>query len=98
MQSETTTSAGVLQLSGDLDLASAAATARRVRRYLGQLPAGADPIIDLSAVTFLDSQGIHALVRASEEHGGPVQLRGVPPLILRTLELAGLESVFALPE
>jgi anti-anti-sigma factor len=94
MQSDTTISTGVLQLSGDLDLASAAATGRKVRRYLSRLPDGIEAIIDLSAVTFLDSQGINALVRASQEHAETVQLRGVPPLIRRTLELAGLESVF----
>jgi anti-sigma B factor antagonist len=56
-------------------------------------------IVDLSAVTFMDSQGLAALLRARQEaesSGGRLRLEGVPSRILRLLQLTRLDSVFTI--
>src|SRR3954447_26406048 len=60
----------------------------------------ADPrlTVELSGVTFMDSQGLAALLRArqeSERHGGTFRLEAVPPRVLKLLELTGMDAVFA---
>jgi anti-anti-sigma factor len=54
-------------------------------------------VVDLTAVTFLDSSGIGALVslrHAQQEHGGTVSLRGASRMIVSVLQITGLESTF----
>jgi len=53
--------------------------------------------VDLSAVTFMDSQGLAALIRARKEAescGGTLHLDAVPARILKLLQLTGLHTVF----
>ena len=50
-------------------------------------------IVDLEDVTFLDSSGLHALLRARE--AGPLELRGARPIVARCLELTGVDRVLA---
>jgi anti-sigma B factor antagonist len=55
--------------------------------------------VDLSAVTFMDSQGLAALLRARQEaesSGGSLRLEGVPPRVLKLLQLTRLDSVFTI--
>jgi anti-sigma B factor antagonist len=47
----------------------------------------------------MDSQGLSALLRTRQEIercGGSLRLAGVPPRILRLLELTGMDTVFTL--
>ena len=53
--------------------------------------------VDLAAVTFMDSQGLAALLRARQEaesRGGNVRLERVPTRVLKLLRITALESVF----
>ena len=80
----------VVYLVGDLDLAArdrlvealteASATTRRL-------------VIDLSRTTFIDSTGVKALVdvwRRREDAGRDLVLREPAPVVMRTLEMAGV--------
>lgn len=54
-------------------------------------------LIDLSAVKFLDSSGLGALVRAmttSQNEGGQTKLLGAGPQVRKLLEMTKLDSVF----
>jgi anti-sigma B factor antagonist len=58
-------------------------------------------LVDMSAVTFLDSIGINVLVRAHHAATGTnrtVRLRNPQPLVTRVLQITGLEKTFGLPE
>ena len=53
--------------------------------------------VDLAAVTFMDSQGLAALLRARQEaesRGGSLRLERVPGRVLKVLRITALESVF----
>ena len=55
--------------------------------------------VDLSTVTFMDSQGLAALLRARQEAesgGGSLRLEGVPSRVLKLLQLTRLESLFTI--
>ncbi|HXJ65973.1 MAG TPA: STAS domain-containing protein, partial [Actinomycetota bacterium] len=54
----------VLELSGDLDMAAVDGAETRLRAALASQPGRL--VVDLSAVTFLDSSGIRLLLRADE--------------------------------
>lgn len=54
-------------------------------------------VVDLAGVTFMDSQGLAALVRArreAEARGGTVALAGVTHRIQKLLRLTGLDTAF----
>jgi anti-anti-sigma factor len=56
-------------------------------------------IIDMSAVTFIDSSACHALVRTrqhADRAGMGLQLRGMTPSCRRVLELTNLDKLFTL--
>ncbi|MEO8190030.1 MAG: STAS domain-containing protein [Acidobacteriota bacterium] len=58
-------------------------------------------VVDLSAVRFLDSSGLGALVRAmttSQNEGGQTKLVGVGPQVKKLLEMTRLDSVFEIYE
>jgi anti-sigma B factor antagonist len=78
-------------LSGDVDMATAphvdAALAPAVRR-------GGAIILDVSDVAFMDSSGIHVIVRALEAlPSGCITLHGVRGPVARLLELTRLADV-----
>jgi anti-sigma B factor antagonist len=52
-------------------------------------------VIDLSAVTFMDSGGLRLLYHAAEGSPEPPLLRGVPDRIQDLLELSGVAALFA---
>src|ERR1700686_250347 len=56
-----------------------------------------DVVLQLEQVEFVDSSGLGAMVRlmqAARSKGGDLKLSGVPPKILKTLELTKLLSQF----
>ena len=58
-------------------------------------------LVDLSAVGFLDSSGLGALVRAmtnSQKEGGQTKLLNAGPQVRRLLEMTKLDSVFEIHE
>jgi anti-anti-sigma factor len=80
----------VLALRGEIDIASAHLldawldAARELDQRI---------IVDLEGVTFLDSSGLHALLRAREE--GPLELRSARPIVARCLELTGVDRLLS---
>lgn len=84
----------LVRLSGELDLATADAIPAAAATALEQ---GAERLVlDLEAVTFMDSQGLRALVEAQRAlgHAGVgFELTGVPPVVLDLLDHTGLRQV-----
>jgi anti-anti-sigma factor len=75
-----------------LDLATAPALEEALRQELG---AGNQVVLDLAAVTFIDSTGLHTIVTALQ-HSGENGLSVSPVLpyqVRRVLEITGLNAV-----
>jgi anti-sigma B factor antagonist len=72
-------------------------TAPRMRRALvAGLAAGERVVLDLAAVTFMDSSGLSALLAIHQDAkaaGLTFQLQRVPPAVLRLLTVTGMDSV-----
>ncbi|MEU7088954.1 STAS domain-containing protein [Streptomyces achromogenes] len=87
----------VLEMSGALDYD----TAPRLQALLATLTLrpGQRLVLDLGGVEFCDSSGITALI-AAHHHAraarADVALAAVPPRVLRTLRIVGLDQIFAL--
>lgn len=87
----------VLRLRGELDL-HGAESLRLAGREAGE-GSGADMVIDLRGVTFIDSSGLGALLgryRQVTYGGGRVVLVGGPPQVRQVLELAGVTRTIPL--
>ena len=86
--------AAVLELRGEIDLA----TAPRLRESVLQArELGVPVVLDMSLVTFMDSSGINALVRASGVDCGapsPIQIQRPSDRVRHVLSMTGLDKVF----
>ena len=87
----------VLTPFGDLDMAGAPGFRQAVVREVGE---GRNQlVVDLSAVTFLDSSGLGAIIgglRRTRAHGGDLVLVCPDSEIRRAFELCDLDRVFNL--
>jgi anti-sigma B factor antagonist len=85
---------GALVVAGEIDTATAPAFEAAMADHLldhGGL------VVDLAAVSFMDSTGLSALVEAQRRaEGERIVLRGASPMIRRLLEITGLHDVFEL--
>ena len=81
---------GVVRLIGEIDMA----TAPTLQRYLELVPTVS--VLDLRAVTFIDSSGLSVLLRAHRERppSEPLTLRSPLGAVCRVLEITGLIDVF----
>lgn len=84
-------------LEGDVD----AVSARRIHELVGQTMDGGHQtlVIDLAGVTFMDSQGINALIWAEQRikgAGGDLILRRPSAAVRRALEVTGLDALFVI--
>jgi anti-sigma B factor antagonist len=89
-------SPGVLRLSGELDLDAAPDI---VTAGIAALEGPDTPtlLVDLDAVTFIDSTAIGALVRlsnAADDQGKHLTLTNVPARVHQVLTITGLTEVF----
>jgi anti-sigma B factor antagonist len=85
---------GALRLSGELDMA----TVGQLDSALTPLCAGGGPItMQVSELTFIDSTGLHALVRAAKElkDRGCIIIHGLDGnrVVRRVLELSKVDSI-----
>lgn len=83
-----------LQFAGDLDLATCPVYADKVRKAFAD--GARSLVLDLSQVSFIDSSGLRVIgdaVSQSRQLGGTVTVHRPPPVILRTLRIAGLDSL-----
>ena len=84
----------VVWVSGELDLA----TAPLLRDCLQDLD-GQRVTVDFSGLTFMDSSGLHVLMRRHSEAGAePLVLRGVQPAQMMVVEVTGLAEVLNFDE
>ncbi len=84
----------VIELSGDVDLEHAADTRQML---LDAIDGTTDLLVDLSAVTYIDSSGIASLVealQAAHDIGATLGLVALSTQALRVFELARLDKVF----
>jgi anti-sigma B factor antagonist len=82
--------AHVISLTGEFDLAVAHQFVERAEGLTG-----ATVVVDLSALVFMDSSGIAALVRARNhqaELGNPLVLVGPVGIVERALDVVGLSD------
>ncbi len=87
----------VVDVSGELDMATAPVVEEFVRRRLDG--AGRTLVLDLSAVTFLGSTGINLLIAlrtACEDAGTALRLVANTKVVLRPLEVADLTGHFTI--
>ena len=86
--------AGVIELllSGEVDAAVVDPTTREARELLRR-PGVESLVVDLGAVTFIDSLGLGLLVNLhvlADDRGATFVLRNVPPKVTQVLQLTGL--------
>lgn len=86
-----------LVVQGEIDLHTAAL----LRKHLaGLVEDGHDPVVvDMAGVTFLDSSGVEALVRALDALGQrreALVLQRPSPAVRRILEMAGVLGLFTI--
>jgi len=85
-----------VEVAGEVDID----TSPRMRRALdAALAVGGEVVVDLGAVTFMDSSGLSALIAAQRRAaaaGVDFRLQHVPRAVLRLLEVTGMEALFGL--
>jgi anti-sigma B factor antagonist len=88
----------IVTVRGDLVIGDSEATFKKtITRLLEE--GRVNLLVDLSGVTFLDSSGLGALVRAltnSQKDGGQTKLLRAGPQVRKLLEMTKLDSVFEL--
>jgi anti-anti-sigma factor len=82
---------GRLLVMGDLDMSTAPELDRALARYDGQAL-----VVDLGAVDFIDSSGIHVLVRARRLHPD-VRVENPSATARRIFDLAGVTELLLHP-
>jgi anti-anti-sigma factor len=88
---------GTIRVVGELDLAAAGLLSVEIDRAIDS--SSGDVIVNLAAVTFLDSTGLSALLRAHSALvavGRRLVLDAPPPAAIRIFELTGLQDTFQL--
>ncbi|WP_374653902.1 STAS domain-containing protein [Dongia sp.] len=86
----------VIALEGDIDLENAGEVRKTL---LANLKQKKDLLVDLSAVTYIDSSGIASLVeglQVARKQKNELSLVSVSPRARRVLELARLDKVFTI--
>ena len=84
----------IIDLSGDVDLHHSPEAREQI---LAQIKARHNVLVDLSAVTYIDSSGVASLVEGlqqAKQHQLEFGLVGVSDPVLQVLQLARLDKVF----
>jgi anti-sigma B factor antagonist len=90
----------VVRVAGEVDLT----VCGHLERALLAAPVTQDVrrvVVDLGNLQFLDSSGVHALVKgylATRDAGLPYQVRNASGIVARVLRITGVAEVFGLPE
>lgn len=77
-----------LRLSGEVDMATASVLEARLAT--AERHAHLEMVVDLAKVTFMDSSGVHALVRAearASQDGRKFSIVNAPPIVARVFQL-----------
>ena len=88
---EVSTGNPVVTLSGEIDLATAAAVASALEPWARL---GGPVIVDVSEVTFMDSTGLHALIKVAKALGerGCIIIHGAHRAVWTLLQLSRLDE------
>lgn len=81
---------GVVWLSGEVDMANADSF---LEQTMGSLDGQQAAVLDISALTFLDSSGIRALLRLAKVRTEGVVLRNPQPNVRKVLDVAGIDAM-----
>jgi anti-anti-sigma factor len=90
--------AGVIYLEGDLDMQAEERVVAEIEAALGGPQR--DLVVDLSAVPFLDSSGVRALLRgreAAQRKGVRLCVRNPRRIVREVLQITGVAPLFGLP-
>jgi anti-anti-sigma factor len=83
-----------VRVIGEVDLQTASALQEALLR---EVDAGAEVLLDLSQVSFIDLSGLHAIIaaaqRAQSDRGALALGSPLPPQARRVIELAGLAEL-----
>ena len=85
----------VLAVTGAVDLQTRTELVAAGRKALAASPSAL--VLDLNAVTFIDSTGLGALVELghdAEDGGGALVIRNPSPRVVRILEISGLPDAW----
>ena len=83
----------LVKVAGEFDAHASQSFDRAVDDLAARAPAAV--VIDLHAVSFIDSSGLRSLVRARKTlHGSDMTLRNLQPGTVRLLEITGLTDEF----
>jgi anti-anti-sigma factor len=89
----------VVKVAGEVDVTVSAELERML--LAAATAAGArGVVVDLAAVPFLDSSGVHALVKgylATRDAGLPYTVRGATGMVARVLEVTGVADALGMP-
>jgi anti-sigma B factor antagonist len=99
VRTEKQQSTHTIALCGELDLANAATAEAELKASLET--EGAEVIVDMRELEFIDSTGIALLVAALGHNGGEARIRFIPsdsPTVTRVLDLTGLAERLPLAE
>lgn len=87
----------IAALRGEIDIATAPALDAFLARCVRETAQPGRLVVDMSGVTFIDAQGLTALLRAltlSRERSVPLILAALPHRVALLMRLAGLDRVF----
>jgi anti-sigma B factor antagonist len=80
----------IFELRGELDMATAPCLLDAMARVLHE---PGDVLFDLSALSFVDASGLHAIVQIADPlSDGSLLLAGSQRIVKRALEITGLDS------
>lgn len=83
----------VISISGEVDMSNVQAVEARLRGLLADAPDRV--VVDLSALTFVDSSGIAVLLRVAEKIAR-LELRNPSSTVARIIQATGLTDVLPL--
>lgn len=93
IQTSTQEGERIVQLTGEIDLTTVSSLIQALRKAT---ESGNKVMVDMSGVSYLDSQGVRALRNAHQQaivNGGALRLRGCHGVVDRVLRLVGLDRV-----
>ncbi len=99
IEERTAGAVSIVSVAGEIDVATAPQLQERLHELIAS--GHANVVVDLLAVTFLDSTALGVLVGALKrcrERGGELQLVVVDPRIVKIFEITGLTTVFPIVE
>ncbi|WP_078988321.1 STAS domain-containing protein [Streptomyces sp. WM6372] len=91
----------VVHVGGEMDIDRAPMLYTALHVAITQAGGPIEIVADLSEMSFCDSAGLDALIRArhtADEHGRRMSLRAPQPQFLRLLEITGADLLFPITE